>query len=143
MNQPLIADTGGLLRALANDRDGRPAWPAFAAELTKASAIIVPPLILAEVDYFLRNERAAARKLLAEIFDPGTTYELEPIAPGDIVRAMEIDAKFAELRIGLVDGSVAAIAERRKVYRVLTIDHSHFNTIRVGTGYRQALAVCP
>ena len=37
------------------------------------------------------------RKLIAEILDPGTTYELEAVIPTDLVRAMEIDAKFASL----------------------------------------------
>lgn len=143
MNQALVADTGGLLRALANGRDGKPTWPKFATALTQAAAVIVPPLILAEVDYFLRDQRGAARKLLAEILDPGTTYELEPILPEDLARAIQIDEKFADQEIGLVDGTVAAIAERRRVYRVLTIDIAHFRSIRVGTNYRQALTIVP
>jgi predicted nucleic acid-binding protein len=139
----LVADTGGLLRALACDAQGRPSWPAFADAMTGASAVVIPPLIMAEVDYFLRSNRPAVRKLIAEMLDPATTYELEPVIPADLVRAMEIDAKFANLELGLVDGTVAAIAERRKVYRVLTIDHAHFNAIRVGPKYRQVLTVVP
>lgn len=143
MKPALVADTGGLLRALASDRRGKPAFPAFATALTTASAIIVPALVLAEVDYFLRQERSAMRKLIAEILDPATTYEMEPTAPQDLVRALEIDAKFADLELGLVDGMVSAIAERRQVHRVLTIDHAHFSAIRVGPSYRQALTIVP
>ena len=143
MNQPLIADTGGLLRALANNRDGKPTWPEFASALTKAAAVVVPPLILAEVDYFLRDQRGAARRLLAEILDPATTYELEPILPEDLARAVQIDEKFSDQEIGLVDGTVAAIAERKKIYRVLTIDHAHFRAIRIGSNYRQSITIVP
>jgi hypothetical protein len=77
-------------------------------------------LVLAEVDYFLRDNRAAVRKLVAEIFDPATRYEHELLVPADIVRALELDASFGNLNLGLVDGTVAAVAERRGVYRVTT-----------------------
>ena len=117
MSRPLIADTGGLLHALARKPNGQPSFAEYQSALTSASLVIVPALVLAEVDYFLRDERPAIRKLIAEIFDPGTRYEFELPLPSDVVRALEIDAKFKELRLGLVDGTVAALAERRKVYR--------------------------
>jgi predicted nucleic acid-binding protein len=118
----VVADTGGLLRALARAPDGRPAWPDHEAALRGASAVIVPALVLPEVDYFLRAERAAMRKLVAEILDPRTRYELELPTPADLARAIELDARFAGLGLGLVDGTVAAVAERRRVWRVLTTD---------------------
>lgn len=139
MTRPIITDTGGLLRALARAVDGQPSFPEYEAALTSASLVIVPALVLAEVDYFLREERAAMRKLVAEIFDPATRYEYEPPLPSDLVRALELDARFKDLRIGLVDGSVAAVAERRKVYRVLTTDLRDFHSIRVGPRFSQAL----
>jgi len=139
----LVADTGGLLRALASHRNGAPAWPEYAAALTQASVVIVPVLVLAEVDYFLREERVAMRKLIGEVLDPGTTYELEPVIPIDLVRALEIDAKFANLGLGLVDASVATVAERRKEFRVLTTDRAHFSVIRVGQQFRQPLTIVP
>jgi hypothetical protein len=73
--------------------------------------------VLAEVDYFLRGEGAAMRKFVAELFDPSTTYEFETILPTDIVRALQLDAKFHELEPGLVDGTVAAVAESRHIDR--------------------------
>jgi predicted nucleic acid-binding protein len=143
LSRPLVADTGGLLRALAARADGRPTWPEYAHELRTASAIIVPALVLAEVDYFLRGERRAMRKLIAEILDPRTRYELEPVEPLDLVRALEIDARFASLRLGLVDGMVGAVAERRGVYRVLTIDRRDFAAILVGERYDHPLEIVP
>lgn len=104
--------------------------------------MIVPGLVLAEVDYFLRDERAAMRKLIAEIFDPGTRYEYESPRPSDLVRALELDARFKDLNLGLVDGTVAALAERRQVYRVLTTDRD-FTTIRIGPCLSRALELLP
>jgi predicted nucleic acid-binding protein len=83
------------------------------------------------------------RKLIAEIFDPKTRYEYEVPFPSDMVRALELDARFAELDLGLVDGMVAAIAERRRVYRVLTTDRRDFSAIRVGPRLTQALELLP
>jgi predicted nucleic acid-binding protein len=105
--------------------------------------VIVPALVLAEVDYFLRDNRAAMRKLIAEIFDPATRYEYELPLPSDLVRALEFDAKFKELDLGLADGTVAALTERRKIYRVLTTDRRDFATIRVGPSFLRPLELLP
>lgn len=143
MSRPIIADTGGLLRALACKADGRPSFPEYERALVDASLVLVPGLVLAEVDYFLRGERLAMRKLVAEIFDPKTTYEYAPPLPSDLVRALELDAKFKELELGLVDGTVGALAERRSVYRLLTTDRRDFSTIRVGPRLSKRLVLLP
>jgi predicted nucleic acid-binding protein len=105
--------------------------------------VVVPGLVLAEIDYFLRDERAAMRKLIAEIFDPATRYEYELPIPSDLVRALELDARFKELALGLVDGTVVALAERRRIYRVLTTDRRDFAAIRIGPRLSQALELVP
>jgi predicted nucleic acid-binding protein len=139
----VIADTGGLLRALARRPDGEPTWPDYEETLRHAREIVVPSLVLAEVDYFLRGERAAMRELIAEIFDPKTTYEIEVASAPDIVRALEIDGKFRALELGLVDGIVAAVAERRRIFRVLTSDRRDFGALRIGRQYDRALTLVP
>jgi predicted nucleic acid-binding protein len=143
LSRPIIVDTGGLLRALARTAKGGPSFPEYEAALTAASLVIVPALVLAEVDYFLREERAVMRKLITEIFDPATRYEYELPLPSDLVRALELDAKFKDLNLGLVDGTVAALAERRKIYRVLTTDRRDFGVIRVGQRLSQVLELVP
>jgi predicted nucleic acid-binding protein len=143
LNPPLIADTGGLLRALARNGQGQASFPEYESVLTAASLVVVPALVLAEIDYFLRNERRAMRKFVAEVFDPATRYEYEPASPSDPIRALELDARFANLDLGLVDGTVAAIAERRKIYRILTTDRRDFGAIRVGPRLSQALELLP
>ena len=143
MSPPIVVDTGGLLRALAGTRRGRPSFPDYEKALTSASLIIVPGLVLAEVDYFLRDNRAVMRRLVAEIFDPRTRYEYELPLPSDIVRALELDAKFGGLNLGLVDGTVAAVAERRRVFRILTTDRRDFGAIRVGASLTQPLELLP
>jgi predicted nucleic acid-binding protein len=140
---PIVADTGGLLRALACNAEGKPSFPEYEEVLTSASLVIVPALVLAEVDYFLRDKRSVTRKLMAEIFDPETRYDYEPPLPLDMIRALELDARFRELNLGLVDGTVAAVAERRRVYRILTTDRRDFGAIRIGPRLTRALDLLP
>ena len=83
------------------------------------------------------------RRLIAEIFDPATRYEYELPLATDIARALELDAKFQDLGLGLVDGMVAAVAERRSIYRVLTSDRRDFGAIRVGPRLSRALDLLP
>ena len=143
MSPSVVADTGGLLRALARTKEGLPSFPDYERVLTSAMLVIVPGLVLAEVDYCLRANRAAMRKLVAEIFDPGTRYEFERPLPSDLIRGLELDGKFKNLDLGLVDGTVAAVAERRQVYRILTTDRRDFGAIRVGSRFTRALELVP
>ena len=131
------------MRALARGPDGKSAWPEFANALLEASLIVVPDLVLAEVDYFLRREREAMRTLVAEVLDPETTYELAITEPVDIVRALHIDARFASLELGLIDAVVCAVAERRGIRRVLTTDIRDFTAVRIGPRYERALTLVP
>jgi predicted nucleic acid-binding protein len=139
----LVADTGGLLRAIAARADGSALYPEFEAALLGASRIFVPALVLAEIDYFLAAQRPVMRRLAAEIFDPETTYEYVPTSPEDVARGLELDEKFRELELGLVDGVVAAVAERLRVVRVLTTDRRDFSAIRVGARFTKALSLVP
>ena len=68
------------------------------------------------------------------------------LQPGQITPQLSrklLRAKFASLGLGLVDATVATVAERRRQYRVLTIDRAHFSAVRVGPQYKQALTLVP
>ena len=143
MTPPLVADTGGLLRALASGPGGGASFPEYEEALRSARSFVVPALVLAEVDYFLRSNRPAMRALVAEIFDPATRYEYEPPLPVDVARALELDARFRELKLGLVDGTVLAVAERRRVFRILTTDRRDFGVVRIGPRLNRALELLP
>jgi predicted nucleic acid-binding protein len=126
---PLLLDTGGWLLALAG-------VPAYAEALSAARLCIVPGLVLAEVDWHLRSKRAQMRRLMSDL--EAGAYAYEPPTPADLARAMRIDRKFGKLGLGLVDASIAALAERTGVHRVLTTD-SDFAVLRIGARWRTAL----
>ena len=127
--KPLLLDTGGWLRALAGHEP-------YAREVRAALPAIVPGLVLAEVDWHLRRRRADMQRVLRELREGAYAYEAPTLE--DLHRAAEIDRKFGDIEIGLVDASIAALAERTQVRRVLTIDKD-FTVIRVGPRWRTTL----
>ena len=48
-----------------------------------------------------------------------------------------MEKKFADLRVGIVDASIVALAERLDVRRVLTID-ADFSVLRMGRRWGKA-----
>lgn len=62
----------------------------------------------------------------------------EPPSAADLERAIRIDRKFSGLRLGLVDATVAALAERLGILRLLTTN-SAFLSVRIGRSWTQAL----
>lgn len=65
-------------------------------------------------------------------------YVLEPLGSADLVRARQIDRKFSSVKLGLVDASIVALAERIGVDRVLTSD-SDLAVVRYGPKWNRAL----
>ena len=120
--EPLILDTGGWLYALAGDE-------AYASALRDARPAIVPGLVLAEVDWHLRKRREDMGRLLREVTQGAYAYE--PMTFEDVERAAQVDKKFADLGLGIVDASIVALAERLDVRRILTID-GDFAAVRMG-----------
>ena len=53
------------------------------------------------------------------------------------LQATEVDKKFADLGLGIVDASIVALAERLDVRRILTID-ADFSAVRMGKRWRKA-----
>jgi predicted nucleic acid-binding protein len=119
----LLLDTKAWILAIEGSEDG------YAEALATARPAIVPGLVLAEVDYWLKRRRRVMHDLLRDI--AGGAYEYEAPTAADLARAREIDAKFSRTGLGLVDASIAALGERLGVYRVLTTD-SDFASVRVG-----------
>jgi predicted nucleic acid-binding protein len=97
--------------------------------------------VLAEVDYFLRDERAALRVFMGDLARGAFTYA--PPTIGQLTRAMEVDRRFADLRLGLVGASVVALAESLGICRLATRDVRHFAAVRLRDGRAFELVVHP
>ncbi len=134
----LICDTGALLDYLVQDA---PDHAAFRDAIDSARARYVPGLVLAEVDYFLRRERSAMRAFVDDLVAGAFTYA--PPTLGILQRAMAVDQRVAEMRLGLVDASIVVLADELGIRRIATRDVRHFSAIRLRDGSAFDLVVQP
>lgn len=124
----LVLDTGPLLAALdAADPDHR----ASAALLRDAREdLVVPTLVLAELDYWC-HERLGPGVWLSFLEDLlAGAYRPEAPTSADLTRCHELQSLYADLGLGVVDGSVVALLERLGEEKVATLDHRHFGVVR-------------
>jgi uncharacterized protein len=124
----LVIDTGPLLAALdAADPDHR-----RCAELITATPedLVVPALVLAELDYWC-DMRLGPDVWIAFLDDVlAGAYRVEPPSGSDFKRCRELQERYLDLRLGVTDASVIALAERLGETKVATLDHRHFATVR-------------
>lgn len=134
----LICDTGALIDYLVESAaDHR----RFRNAIDQARTRYVPGLVLAEVDDFLRHERRAMQVFMEDLARGAFTYA--PPTIGQLSRAMQVDQHFADLGLGLVDGSIVALAESLGIRRLATRDVRHFTAVRLRDGRPFELVVHP
>jgi hypothetical protein len=92
---------------------------------------LFPWAILPEVDYFVgeRIGRDVARAFRADVAQG--FYSVEWGESGDLVRAREIEDRYADLRLGLVDTIVMATAERVEARAIATLDLRDFAPVEL------------
>jgi uncharacterized protein len=134
----LICDTGALLDYVVKTA---PDHQRFRHAIDRARTRYVPGLVLAEVDYFLRDERSAMNVFMQDLSRGAFTYA--PPVLDQLARAMEIDQRYADLGLGLVDASVVALAEHLGIRRLATRDIRHFAAVRLRDGTAFELVVHP
>jgi hypothetical protein len=119
--------------AAANRRDR--AHPLAAALVTELGRdLLVPDVVLVEVDQLLRARIStdAAQLFLGAI--ASGEHSAVFLSPALLRRAAEIDARFSDLDLGLVDAAVMAVAERHNL-PILTFDFKHFRATQPRHGY--------
>lgn len=119
----VVADTGPLLAAA----DRADAAHALAAALVTALGrdLVVPAPVATEVDQLLRSRVSgpSARAFLGAL--AAGEHAVEPLTVGLLAHAVAIDARFADLGLGLADATVMALAQREGI-PVLTFDFRDF-----------------
>jgi predicted nucleic acid-binding protein len=124
---PSIADTSFVYAvAVATELDHQ----ACVAIHNQQAVIYLPQSTLAEVCYLLTREggnRAAAQFLLSL---PRSKYRIEALLPEDFQRTAEILLQYADSRVDFVDATIAAVAERKRISRILTLDKRDFQILR-------------
>ncbi len=97
--------------------------------------IIIPTVILAELDYLLREFLGVGTELdFLESVSSGA-FTLEPFTGQDLKRCIELITSYRDLDIGLVDAGVMATAERLAIREILTVDERDFRAVSPKSGY--------
>lgn len=130
----------GIVYALfdAGDR-----WHQQALEFvnTFAGRLVIPQTVIPETAYLLSKylgdeaEREFAQALVRQDF------QMEALTPIDMQRVAQLLNVHRSPNIGIVDASVAAIAERLKTLDVATTDRRHFTGMQTSKG--KALNLLP
>lgn len=124
----LVCDTGPLLAGL--DRDD-PDHQACAELLGGAEEdLVVPGLVLAELDYWCRKLGLEAAWLdFLEDVDAGA-WRLEQPSSADVQRARVLIETYHDLSLGMADASVVTLVERLDETKVASLDKRHFSVVR-------------
>lgn len=135
----LVCDTGPLLAALdAADPD----HARCARLLTSADEdLVVPALVLAELDYWCARRLSSDAWLIFLDDVLAGAYRVEPPNNADLARCRELQGRYVDLALGVVDASVVALAERLGESKVATLDQRHFRAVK--TAHVDALELVP
>jgi predicted nucleic acid-binding protein len=92
-------------------------------------SLVLPAPVAAEVDYLLgaRFGEAARRAFLSDL--AAGRYDVACLEAGDYRTVAELDARYADLGLGLADCSILVLAERLGIRRLLSFDERHFRAV--------------
>lgn len=128
----IIGDSGAIY-AIYDRRDSMHA-PVRAAVKRLSETIVIPTVVLTEIDYLLRVRigPGASLQFLEDL--AAGAFQLEAVNSVDLKRCSELIRKYADLDLGLCDAAVVAVAERLRIQRIFTVDERDFRTIRSAWG---------
>ena len=135
----LVLDTGVLYGALDESDPDHAACAALVEETPEQ--LLIPVLVLGELDYWVRKFASADAWLtFCQDIREGayTIYQLDSQL---LLAAAQVEARFADLGVGLVDASVVVTCESIGETRVATLDRRHFSVLRTSDG--KALDILP
>lgn len=91
---------------------------------------IVPITVLPEACYLLNEHISDSAEIIFLTSLSNGEVQVEDFKSADFDRVLEILQKYRDLRIGFVDASIVALAERLNVNKLFTFDRKHFSAIR-------------
>jgi uncharacterized protein len=124
----LIIDTGVLLAA-ADDSDRNHARSVHLVDTTSAT-LITTALVIAEAGYLIDRQLGANAEARFYRSVVSGDLRIETLAIGDWERISELVELYADFPLGGTDASLVAIAERRGVTQIATLDHRHIHAVR-------------
>lgn len=96
--------------------------------------LVVPQLAVTEVVHFMAIHLGptAEVRFLQDL--ASGVFTTAPVEPADWLRIAELVWRYRDARLGTVDASIVALAERLGVTQVATLDRRHFGMVRPAHG---------
>ncbi len=135
----LIVDAGPLYAAAArrDKHHGRSVQLLSTAQ----RPLLVPTLVLTEVSYLLSDRISPRAELAFARSVADAELVVEPVLDSDWERIAQLMEEYLDLPLGMVDASVIALAERRDLEVIATLDERHFGVVR--PRHRPAFTLVP
>jgi predicted nucleic acid-binding protein len=124
----LLIDTGPVVALADPDEPQRDVILQILA--SERGDLIIPAPTTAEVDYLLgeRFGAAARRAFLADL--AAGRFTVAGLDRGDYATVVALDARHADLQLGLADCALITLAERHRTTRLLSFDERHFRAVQ-------------
>lgn len=134
----LLVDTNILVAAADTST---PEHAACAAVLDEHADLLVPAPVAVETAWMIESRLGVEAE--ATFVDAVATSEIEVVdlTAADWARCRDLIVQYADLRLGLVDASVVAVAERLKITTVATLNRRDFAVVR--PAHCEALTLVP
>jgi uncharacterized protein len=127
--QRTVFDTGPLVAAL--DRSDRYHQACVRLIAQTPGTLLLPVPVLVEAAQLAHARLGvAAEAALTESVAAEDQFTLTSPTEAELARAAVLMRQYADLRIGLVDACVIALAERHGANRIATLDRRHFTVVR-------------
>lgn len=127
----VVADTSGIIASIDTDA---PEHAGARNIIDRASAVIVPPVVLAELDHLVtgRFGRQVAGTLLDVIVRQATSgrFIISQLAADSLHAARAVQVQYDDLHLDLTDAVIAVTARDFCTTAILTLDRRDFRTIR-------------
>jgi predicted nucleic acid-binding protein len=128
----VVVDTGPLV-ALADAREPLRAQ-LLAVLRSEPGSLVIPAPATAEIDYLLgRRFGPAARRAFLTDLAVGR-YSVACLERDEYAKIVELEARYTDLSLGLVDCSLLVLADRLRTTRIVTFDERHFRAVTTPGG---------
>lgn len=123
----LLLDAGPLVALADPDEPRRDEILGILA--TEPGALVIPAPTTAEIDYLLgqRFGDAARRAFLTDL--AAGRFAVVPLEREEYATIIDLDARYADLQLGLADCALITLADRHRTTRILSFDERHFRAV--------------
>lgn len=124
----ILTDTGPLYAMADEDDKWHDRVRAFLE--TRRHQLVVPVTVLPEICYLIGTYLGAAAEIRFMQSVQRGEVRIETVSRTDLRRTVEVMEQYQDTRLGFVDASLVAVAERLRIREILTTDRRHFSLVR-------------